>query len=136
MSILRLWTTFRQRFDDPMTMDFTWWYPTPLTIACIEIDFAIICASIPIFWPVMVASLPQIFVTQEVHVTHHQRIDDFEMDHRHTSLKSNNSQEGLTRAVAATKTDYTDHFVVDHVTGKQNTQVVVETTESGHKWFR
>lgn len=134
MSILRLWTTFRHKFNDPMSMDFTWWYPTPLTIACIEIDFAIICASIPIFWPVIVASLPQIFVTQEVHVTTHQRIDDFEMD-RPTSLKSHNSQEGLTRGLE-TKTNYRDQYVVDHVTGKQNTQVVVETEPGHNKWFR
>lgn len=135
MSILRVWATVSKNKDDPKVNDFTWWYPTPLTIACIEVDFAIICASIPIFWPVVVAALPQIFVTREVHVTTHQRIDDFELD-RPASFKSNNSQEGLTRGVEEAKTtNYRDPFVIDHVTGKQNAEVVVKT-EMDQKWYR
>lgn len=77
MSILRLFSSITHKPDDIDSMDFTWWYPLTLIFSCLEVDFAIICASIPIFWPVIVASLPQIFVTKEVIVTHHKRFSDF-----------------------------------------------------------
>ncbi|KAF1966066.1 hypothetical protein BU23DRAFT_603768 [Bimuria novae-zelandiae CBS 107.79] len=132
MSILRLWTAVRNDRGGASTMDFTWWYPLTMIMAALEIDFAIICASIPIFWPVIVASLPQIFVTQEVRVTHHERLPDgahmeYELG-RTYSVKSNggDSQENLTKIEGHAKTDYTDQLVVDHVTGKikSNTEVV------------
>ena len=139
MSILRLWTAVRNSADNTSSFDFTWWYPLTMIVAAIEIDFAIICASIPIFWPVIVAALPQIFVTQEVLVTHHQRLpdssnNDYELG-RTYSVKSNgaDSQENLTKLEGAKKTDYNDQFVVDHVTGKakNNTQVISQKQEHG-----
>jgi len=92
---------FKQTMDDNDGLDFTWWYPQVLLFSCLEIDFAIMCASMPIFWPTMVASLSQIFVTKEVHVTH-QRLDEdswgdnYEMETQ-GSMKSKSSQEGLTK---------------------------------------
>ncbi|KAH9881821.1 hypothetical protein J1614_000992 [Plenodomus biglobosus] len=101
MAVLRLWSTFKHSVDMEQGFDFTWWYPEVLIISCLEVDFAIMCASMPIFWPTVVASLGQIFVTNEVRVTHHQRLvddsrDNFEMG-RSNSLKSNTSTQGLTR---------------------------------------
>ncbi|KAF2844654.1 hypothetical protein T440DRAFT_314210 [Plenodomus tracheiphilus IPT5] len=121
MSILRLWTTFKHSSNIKQAYDFTWWYPEVLIISCLEIDFAIMCASMPIFWPTVVASLGQIFVTNEVRVTHHQRLvdnsgDNFEMDRSH-SLKSNTSTQGLTcigtleaNGASDQKTDHMDGF--------------------------
>lgn len=99
----------------------------------------VICASIPIFWPVIVASLPQIFVTKEVHVTHHHRVLDngvseFELGRPH-SLKSSTSQEGLTRSVAP-KTDYTDQLVVDHVTGTLQSAEIAADSKPRKGWLR
>lgn len=59
----------------------------------------------PIFWPTMVANLNAIFVTKEVHVTHTDRVQDFEMG-RPTSLKSTASQEGLTKLASGDKAYY------------------------------
>lgn len=121
MSVLRLWTTLKNNGSEVEKMDFTYWYPLTLIISCIEVDFAIMCASMPIFWPVMLASMKEIFVTQEVRVTHHHRLDgsaDFEMNDRPNSLKSSSSQEGLTKLGHEMKTDYSDPYVVQHVTGK------------------
>lgn len=132
MSIIRLWSAVDRKIGDPWSMDYTYWYPTTLIIASIEIDFAIICASIPIFWPVIVAALPQIFVTQEVHVTHHDRIDDFEMA-RPNSLKSYNSQEGLTRQTGL-KTNYSDPYTLDHVCGKV-ANAEVESVPKKKRWL-
>lgn len=95
--------------------DFTWWYPEVLILSCLEIDFAIMCASMPIFWPTVAASFGQIFVTNEVRVTHHQRLDDnsrdnFEMN-RPNSLKSTASTQGLTRVgTGDQKGFYADDF--------------------------
>lgn len=72
-----------------------------LIFSCLEVDFAIICASIPIFWPAVKAAWGNITVTKEVIVSSESRrddanIDDFELDvERTVSLKSNKSTEGL-----------------------------------------
>lgn len=104
-----------------------------MIMSSLEIDFAIICASIPIFWPVIVSSLPQIFVTKEVRVTHHQRVPDgtntdYEMESVDFAIGlGNDSQENLT-TIHDIKTDYRDQLVVDHVIGKieSSTEVVVQ----------
>lgn len=101
MAVLRLWATWKNSKTARQSFDFTWWYPEVLIISCLEVDFAIMCASMPIFWPTVVASWSQIFVTKEVHVTHHQRFDNnstdyFEMN-RQNSLRSTASTEGLTK---------------------------------------
>lgn len=137
MAVLRLWTAIRQKANVSTGMDFTWWYPLTLMFSFLEMDFAIICASIPIFWPVIVASLPEIFVTQEVRVTHHQRIPesggmDFEMERPH-SLKSHTSQEGLTKDTVLCKTDYGDRFVVEHVLGKVPESTAIEAGRRNKK---
>jgi hypothetical protein len=142
MAIIRLWVLTTHRGGDIQRLDFTWWFPLLMIISAIEVDFAIITASIPIFWPVIVSSLPQIFVTHEVHITRHERLPDqpnggdFEMD-RPNSLKSNNSQEGLTWKQANSKTDYNDSFVLDHVTGKaqENGRVEIQVQQAkAGKW--
>ncbi|KAF2115940.1 hypothetical protein BDV96DRAFT_599480 [Lophiotrema nucula] len=145
MSILRLWTAVKHRGNLAESLDFTWWYPLTLIISCIEVDFAIMCASMPIFWPLITSSWNEIFVTREVHVTHHYRLDDssdgvnggYEMDGRN-SLKSCTSQEGLTRTkTLRVKTDYADQYVVDHVTGKvpSSAEVEVETKSQKKSWI-
>ena len=72
--------------------------------------------------------MAQIFVTNEVHVTRHSRLDDDERNTRGTEYEMDgaaswktNSEENLTRAASlgkSNKTDYTDRLVVDYVTGK------------------
>lgn len=59
----------------------------------------------PIFWPTVVANFNAIFVTKEVHVTHTDRVQDFEMG-RPTSLKSTASQEGLTKLASGENKAY------------------------------
>ncbi|KZM25970.1 hypothetical protein ST47_g2978 [Ascochyta rabiei] len=118
MAILRLWSTFKHSADAIKSFDFTWWYPEVLIISCLEVDFAIICASMPIFWPTVVANFNAIFVTKEVHITHQDRFQDFEMG-RPTSLKSTASQEGLTKLPSGEqKSYYYNDFDTDAGTGK------------------
>ena len=75
--------------------DFTWWTPISIILSCLEIDLAIVCASMPIFWPVIQKSLSAIFVSHEIQVVE-TRIDDhglaYELEHTktrgHQSLRS------------------------------------------------
>lgn len=111
MAVLRLWSTFKHVHNLITGWDFTFWYPEVLIISCLEIDFAIMTASMPIFWPTVVASWGQIFVTNEVRVTHHQRLnDDNSRDHfemgRSNSLKSSTSTQGLTRLPSGDQKPY------------------------------
>lgn len=138
MSILRLWTALRHPTGDADSLDFTWWYPLTLILSALEIDFAIICASIPIFWPVIVSALPQIFVTQEVRVTHQYRSSEtntiYEM-RRPNSLKSNTSQEELTRQQDPQKTNYYgDQFVVNLVKGNVLGTTEVVSGKQNKRW--
>jgi hypothetical protein len=84
------------------------------------------CASMPIFWPVLEQSLSQIFVTSEVRIsTEHRHIEEagrgYELDGRTGSLKSEsgNSRESLTREATKATVDpyahYKDQYVVAQV---------------------
>jgi hypothetical protein len=72
MAVLRLTSGLKYN-NTPTMLDFTWWFPEVLLFGCLECDFAIICASMPIFWPSVVAAWTEIFVTDEVIVRHDRR---------------------------------------------------------------
>ena len=114
MAVLRLWSAWRHSHNKLDTFDFTWWYPEVLILSCLEIDFAIMAASMPIFWPTVLASWSGIFVTKEVHVTHHQRFDESNADfmemNRSNSLKSMASTEGLTTVLSQEHKNYQSNF--------------------------
>ncbi|KAH6614068.1 hypothetical protein C7974DRAFT_70203 [Boeremia exigua] len=131
MAALRLWSTFKHSADAIKSFDFTWWYPEVLIISCLEIDFAIICASMPIFWPTVIANWSAIFVTKEVHVVHQDRVQDFEMG-RPTSLKSTASQEGLTKLPSGEQLYYND-FGEDANTRKSPALTVSEREASSKR---
>jgi hypothetical protein len=105
MAVLRLWSGIK--YNNSTTMyDFTWWLPEVLIFSCLEVDFAIMCASMPIFWPTVMAAWTEIFVTQEVTVIHDRRsryidhsIDYLELE-RTTSTKTNSSTEGLKKSLS------------------------------------
>lgn len=68
-----------------------------IILSCLEIDLAIICASMPIFWPMIEKSLSAIFVSFDVEVVE-ERVNDhglaYELEHRTTrqgSIKSNDT---------------------------------------------
>jgi len=101
MAILRLWSGLK--YNSTTTMyDFTWWWPEVLIFSCLEVNFAIMCASMPIFWPTVMAAWTQISVTHEVTVTHDRNSryvehGTYPMELQRTvSTKSHESTEGLT----------------------------------------
>jgi hypothetical protein len=101
MAVLRLASGLKYNNTSDM-LDFTWWFPEVLIFSCLECDFAIICASMPIFWPSVVAAWTEIFVTDEVIVTHDRRSQyiDVSMEQmgwdKDGRRKSHDSLSGLT----------------------------------------
>lgn len=60
------------------TRDPTWYGPITMLLAVLEVDAAAVCASVPIFWPVLSNKLGGIFVTQEIEIRRETRF--FQMD--------------------------------------------------------
>lgn len=59
------------------TFDPTWYGTTPIVLSCMEVDLAAVCASLPVFWPVIQKSIGSvIIVTHEVKITREQRAGD------------------------------------------------------------
>ncbi|KAK1624643.1 hypothetical protein BDP81DRAFT_464413 [Colletotrichum phormii] len=65
----RLVALVRSRAGTYPNFDPTWAAPGPMALSILEIDMAAICASLPVFWPVLQNSMGMIFVTHEVKVT-------------------------------------------------------------------
>ncbi|KAH9876232.1 hypothetical protein J1614_004111 [Plenodomus biglobosus] len=94
-SVWRLSVIIDTRAATSPYIDFTWWSPSMIILSCLEIDLAIICASMPIFWPIIEKSLSAIFVSFEVDMVEERVGDDYglahELEHMNTadgSLKS------------------------------------------------
>ncbi|CBX92052.1 predicted protein [Plenodomus lingam JN3] len=88
-SIWRLTGIIQTRAGTSPYLDFTWWSPTMIILTCIEIDLAIICASMPIFWPLVEKSFSAIFVRVDVQIVE-ERVQDnyglaYELEHRRTA---------------------------------------------------
>jgi hypothetical protein len=126
-SIWRLYSIVTTRAATTPYVDFTWWAPMSILLSCLEINLAIICASMPVFWPVIEKSVSAIFVTHEVHVTEHRRLEDnddqdnYELVQsrslgRTQSTKSGNSSQELQGQKDADRPGYyQDVYVAAHV---------------------
>jgi hypothetical protein len=97
-----------------------WYAPITLIQSCLEVDTASICASIPVFWPVLVAKLDQISVTREIIITREE--SGFELcksssDGHQGSSHSRAGSEIHLNGDSAQKmaTHYNDMYVLDQV---------------------
>ncbi|KZM20215.1 hypothetical protein ST47_g8651 [Ascochyta rabiei] len=101
MAVLRLWSGLKYNNRGVIMYDYTFWLPEVLAFSCLEVDFAIICASMPIFWPTVKTAWSQITVTREIIVTNELRFIDTDKHdleanlERTTSIQSYESTEGL-----------------------------------------
>ncbi|KAI1499768.1 hypothetical protein F5X99DRAFT_266004 [Biscogniauxia marginata] len=111
-------------------LDPTWYGPLSIVLGVMEVDLACICASIPVFWPIITQSIGKIFVTQEVHVTHqHRRLsgdydDHYELQQSITS-PSQHSRAGSeaslklvltgTKASSQARDHYQDSYIKNSV---------------------
>ncbi|CAE7193894.1 hypothetical protein PTNB73_08721 [Pyrenophora teres f. teres] len=95
ISVYRLYGIIATQGATYPYVDWTWWSPILIVLSCSEINLAIICASMPIFWPIIEKSFQAIFVSYEVEVVE-ERIDysaQYELDTKELgrtgSMKSN-----------------------------------------------
>ncbi|KAJ1329264.1 hypothetical protein MN608_05997 [Microdochium nivale] len=99
ISIWRLGSIIEHRAATWPVMDPTWYACSAIVLAVVEVDMASMCASIPVFWPVLQEGWGRIFVTHEIEVVHESRISgetqygDFVRDSKslHTRQGSNSS---------------------------------------------
>jgi len=123
--------------DDP-----TWYGPISVLLAVLEVDAASICASVPVFWPVLTQQLGKIFVTKEFAVVHEERYD---LDTVHSPTSRTGSEAELhsdlrsqPSKLSAKETHYDDAFVMRQVDPLAQTHT--SAVEGGSKnpkrsWF-
>ncbi|KAK8083091.1 hypothetical protein PG996_001872 [Apiospora saccharicola] len=78
LAIWRLQTILEHKAATVPTRDPTWYGPITMLLAVLEVDAAAVCASVPIFWPMLSNKLGGIFVTQEIEIRRETRF--FQMD--------------------------------------------------------
>ncbi|KAH8730295.1 hypothetical protein GQ44DRAFT_607487 [Phaeosphaeriaceae sp. PMI808] len=78
-SVWRLYAIWNNQAGTYPYVDFTWWAPAMIILSSLEINLAIVCASIPIFWPIIEQSIAAIFVSVEVNVIEERLDDDYEL---------------------------------------------------------
>lgn len=73
VSSWRLATIVQHQAGWSPTLDFTFYAPISILLGCLEVDIALLAASMPIFWPIIIKALQPILVVHEVRITWHRR---------------------------------------------------------------
>ncbi|KAK6222013.1 hypothetical protein LQW54_001236 [Pestalotiopsis sp. IQ-011] len=82
ISTWRLATLIDHQATTSPTFDPSWYSPISVILSIAEVNVATICASVPVFWPVLTSSLEEIFVTKEIQIVSETRGDEFELHSR------------------------------------------------------
>lgn len=92
------------------TLDPSWYGSVPAVLSVLEVNLATICASLPVFWPVIKENLGRILVTREVDVTRETR--DF-------STINNNWEDSDTYALEVVQSTQKQHldqrYMLSHI---------------------
>lgn len=81
-SVVRLITLIDSRATTSPTFDPSWYGPAPIVLSVMEIQLATICASLPVFWPIVKDAWEskRIVVTHEVDIRNEPRkVDEYEL---------------------------------------------------------
>ncbi|KAH8651126.1 hypothetical protein BX600DRAFT_516720 [Xylariales sp. PMI_506] len=81
VNVLSIWKTIsivQHHATMYPTFDPTWYGPITILLGTLEVDTAIICASVPVFWPTLSSKLNAIFVTKEVTIHRMNRSSHFD----------------------------------------------------------
>lgn len=151
LAIWRLVTILDHQAATWPTHDPTWYGSISIILAVLEIDCAAICASIPIFWPVLEAQWGSIFITQEIKITRENRYLDEDDGFSSRTSRGGGSQIELKRSESAHTqgsrggAHYNDMFVMQSVDplrslklGEHRVAAVIESDrpkESGKRWM-
>ena len=113
-SAVRLFCLAINRAGTYPVFDPSWYAPPIFIFSSLEIDTAILCASIPTFWPIFKGlNLNKIFVTHEVEVRTERRnthIEERELGCRSSSEGSSSTTE-LARQESEEQRHYKDSYV-------------------------
>ncbi|OJD36364.1 uncharacterized protein BKCO1_12000177 [Diplodia corticola] len=116
ISVARLASITETRAGTYPVTDPTWLATTSIVLSCLEVNIAVLCASIPIFWPLISAlTSGKIFVVDEV-IVHTEEREQQRPDTpgSETELRTYHSRTSGRHTPDASK-HYKDPFVVDHV---------------------
>ncbi|KAK7982073.1 hypothetical protein PG996_009764 [Apiospora saccharicola] len=108
----RLQTIIEHQAATWPTRDPTWYGPISIILSALEVLSASICASIPIFWPMVSEGWGKIFVTQEVKVTRETRFfdDDDDEDALTNNAHSRNGSSVSQASKSANSRDKSSHY--------------------------
>ncbi|KAF1849755.1 uncharacterized protein K460DRAFT_390421 [Cucurbitaria berberidis CBS 394.84] len=104
-SVWRLYSIVAHRAATYPYLDITWFSPTMVILTCIEINLALICASMPIFWPVIEKSFASILVSYELEIVE-ERVDDHGLAYE---LEHMRDREGSVKSSATSTRELTQH---------------------------
>ncbi|KAK2031362.1 hypothetical protein LX32DRAFT_671741 [Colletotrichum zoysiae] len=129
VSVVRFITILQHRSATYPTLDFPWYAPVSVVLACVEVDLAMVASSIPIFWPVIRQAFPGIFVTKEVEVTCEvRRLESVELDDdvgEEGRRSRVGSEASLRQDKPAHNARYLDEFVQNQVDPLRRSKSVV-----------
>ncbi|KAI6785284.1 uncharacterized protein J7T54_006926 [Emericellopsis cladophorae] len=135
LAALRLAETVRHKAMSYPTFDHSWYAPALCMLGMLEVNFACIGASIPVFWPVFKNRLEAIFVTREINVSVAARNSSDMQLQRLESLHSQDGSDGTKRLwrEGSREVDkshhYQDSYVIDQVDPlRARTARAVDTT--------
>ncbi|KAI1100041.1 hypothetical protein F4804DRAFT_336665 [Jackrogersella minutella] len=122
-AVWRLVTIIEHQVATWPTRDPTWYGPISIVLAVLEIDAASICASVPIFWPVLSKlDWGKIFVTQEVNITRETRYMEDDEDrltrdttHSRTGSEADLGGDGSRKGMRGKGMYYQDSYVLSQV---------------------
>lgn len=101
LSVWRVYETVSYKGGWYPTRDPTWYGPKSILLIILEVNVASICASVPIFWPVLRPYLGAIFVTHEFSVNYEERESI-------SSLRKGDAEHGI-------NAHYHDMYIMDLV---------------------
>jgi hypothetical protein len=78
LSLFRLINIIDTKAGTSPTYDPSWYGCSAIVLAAMEVSLATVCASLPVFWPVIKFDLGTIFVTYEVTVTREEHYVELE----------------------------------------------------------
>jgi hypothetical protein len=114
-------------------LDFTFYAPISILLACLEVDIAVLAASMPVFWPIVLQVLQPILVTHEVHVTREPRWRSSEVELECASM---HSEAELHRKSSVAKINhYNGTYTVDRICAVDDVEHPADRTIEVHgKW--
>jgi hypothetical protein len=122
ISIWRLTEIIDHQAGFRPNLDWTFWCPTMILLSCLEVDLAVIAASMPVFWPMLEASFNGIFVTKEVHITRQVYFEgkEYELE-----------EQGRNDSMASDKTPLRENTTASFAVCDMNAIMADEESKSG-----